>query len=302
MMVHCMKSYSSNRYYISMLLSASLLCTLLCTSYAISNERNDKQSAVYNKIKFFSWLVNDSPTVDRIMKSSDSSAVEQLSQARLLLEQAQSSYDDDELSLADEKISSGLKKMTTVSRKIKDDDRVENARKQLFHELKQHIEMFSNAFERVVIEKNDTMVDAMLDRNKIKTIVQRADVLYQEGQLALANHELKQAADIVDVALRDARHKDVLLHELNFDSIEDEYVYEIKRNESYLMLINILQDKKYESEASRQFVNKILSSNEQDVKEAEAKAAKGDKKSAIRILEKSTDKLSRALRMSGATF
>ena len=301
-MVHRMKSYSSNRYYISMLLSATLLFALVWTSYAISNERSDKQSAVYNKIKFFSWLVNDSPTVDRILKSSDSSAVEQLSQARLLLEQAQSSYDDDELSLADEKISTGLKKMTNVSRKIKDDDRVENARKQLFHELKKHIEMFTNAFKRVVIEKNDTMVEAMLDQNKIKLIVQRADALYQEGQLALANHELKQAADIVDVALRDARHKDVLLHELNFESIDDEYVYEIKRNESYLMLINILQDKKYVSEASRQYVNKIISSNEQDVKEAEAKADKGDKKSAIRILEKSTDKLSRALRMSGAAF
>ena len=297
-MVHCMKSFSSHGYLMSVLLSM----TLLCTSFAISDELNEKQSAVYNKIKFFSWLVNDSPTVDRIMKSSDSSAVDQLTVARGLLEQAQAGFDDGELLLADEKISAGLKQMTSVSRKIKDDDRVESARKKLFHEIKQHIESFSEAFERVAIEKNDKMVDAMLDRNKLKTIVQRADTLYQEGQLALANHTLKQAADIVDVALRDARHKDVLLHELSFDSIEDEYIYEIKRNESYLMLIKLLQDKKNVSEASRQFVNKIVSSNEKVVKEAEAHAAKGNKKSAIRILEKSTDDLSRALRMSGASF
>lgn len=297
-MAHCMKSYSSHGYFLSLLLSIALLCM----SVAISDERNDKQSAVYNKIKFFSWLVNDSPTVDRIMKSSDSSAVEQLSLARALLDQAQAEYDDGELLLADKKISLGLKQMTSVSRKIKDDDRVESARKEHFQELKQHIESFYDAFERVAREKNNETVDAMLDRNKLKMIMQRADTHYQEGQLALANHELKQAADIVDMALRDARHKDVLLHELNFDSIEDEYIYEIKRNDSYLMLIKLLQEKQNVSEASRQFVNKIVSVNEQVIKEAEAYAAKGDKVSAIRILEKSTDKLSRALRMSGASF
>lgn len=297
-MDYFMKNYSAYRFFKSVVLSM----TLLCGSTAISDERSDKQSAVYNKIKFFSWLVNDSPTVDRIIKSSDSNAIEQLSQARQLLQQAQLQYDDGELLLADEKIAIGLETMTSVSRKIKDNERVDNARKELFHELKKHVQSFADAFERVAKEKNDTIIDAMLDRNKLNGTVQRADTLYQEGQLALANHELKQAADMVSVALRDARHKDVLLHELNFDSIDAEYDYEKKRNESYVMLIKLLQDKQNVSEASQQFVNKIVSSNTQVIEQAEKHAATGDKVSAIRVLERGTDKLSRALRMSGASF
>lgn len=297
-----MKSYTPQGYLMRVLLSIALSCALLCASFAISDERNDKQIAVYNKIKFFSWLVNDSPTVDRIMKSSDSIAVEQLSVARGLLEQAQAEYEDGEFLLAEENISAGIKEMSSVSRKIKDVERVESARKNIFFELKQHVQSFVDVFERVAKEKNDKAIDEMLDRHKLNTIVKRADTLYQKGQLALANQELKQAADMVDMALRDARHKDVLLHELSFDSIEDEYTYEFKRNESYLMLIKLLQDEQNVSEASQQFVNKIVANNEQVVKQAEGYAAKGDKVSAIRLLENSTDKLSRALRMSGASF
>lgn len=293
-----MKNYLSY----SFLKSVALGITLLCASIVISDERSEKQSAIYNKIKFFSWLVNDSPTVDRVIKSENSQAIEQLSQARELLEQAKIQYDDGELQLADENITAGLKHMTSVSRKIKNNDRVDNARRVLFQELKQHVQSFAEAFERVAKEKNSRLINEMLDRNKLNGIVHRADALYQEGQLALANHELKQAADMVDEALRDARHEDVLLHELDFDSIEDEYNYEIKRNESYLMLINLLQEKHSTSEASRQFVNKIVSSNKQVLEKAEKYAATGNMIGAIRVLEQGTDKLSRALRMTGVPF
>lgn len=281
---------------------AVLSLVLLCSTMVMSAEKDDRQSAIFNKIKFFSWLVNDSPTVGRIKQSSDSEAIAQLAQARQLLEQAQAQYDDGELSLADEKIAAGLKEMTSVSRKIKDQDRVEKARNALFHELKQHVLIFAEAFERVAEEKNDKIVDALLDRKKLNDTVEHADRLYREGQLALANHVLKGAADMVEGALSDARHKDVLLHELSFDSLEDEYLYEKKRNESYVMLIKLLQDRQTVSDASRQFVSKIVSTNKEVMQQAEKHAAKGDKAKAITVLEKGTDKLSRALRMSGASF
>ena len=140
----------------------------------------------------------------------------------------------------------------------------------------------------------------MLDREKLKGTIEQAETLYQEGQYALANHQLKQAADMVESALTDARHKDVLLHALSFDNIEDEYMYEKKRNESYVMLIRLLQEKQTVPDASRHYVNKIVDANKDIVAEAEMLATKGDKKTAITVLEKGTGKLSGALRMSGA--
>jgi len=283
-------------------ISVFLSMMLLFSSSAVSAENDGRESAVFNKLKFFSWLVNDSPTMSRILKSADSEAIIQLENSRRLLQQAQAQYDEGEFSLAEKNIATGIKEMTSVSRKIKDVDRVEHARKKLFHELKQHVQAFSDVFERVAKEKNDKQIDAMLDHKKLKKTVDDADALYREGQLALANHMMKQAADIVENAISNARHKDVLIHELSFDSPEDEYNYEKKRNESYVMLVRLLQEKQTVSDASRQYVNKIVAANKGIVAEAELHAADGDNKTAIRILEKGTDKLSRALRMAGASF
>lgn len=275
---------------------------LLFSLPVVSAVDDDRESAVFNKLKFFSWLVNDSPTMARILKSDDNEAIKQLENSRRLLQQAQSQYDEGEFLLAEENIATGIKEMSRVSRKIKDVDRVEKARKKLFQELKQHVQTFADVFERVAKEKNDKHIDAMLDHEKLQKTLDDADALYREGKLALANHTMKQAADIVEKAISNARHKDVLIHELSFDSLEDEYDYEKKRNESYVLLISLLQEKQTVSDASRQYVKKIVAANKGVVAEAELHAADGDNETAISILEKGTDKLSRALRMAGAPF
>lgn len=288
----------SRQGFICVLLSMMLLFS----SSVIGAEKDDRALAVFNKLKFFSWLVNDSPTMKRILKSADSEAIKQLENSRQLMQLAQTQYDEGDLLLAEENIATGIKEMSSVARKIKDVDRVEKARKKLFAKLKQHVQTFADVFERVAKEKNDRLIDAMLDREKLNKIIGDAETLYREGKLALANQRMKEAADIVEIALSDARHKDVLLHELSFDSLEEEYDYERKRNESYVLLVRLLQEKKTASDASRQYVNKIVAANKGVVAEAELHAADGDSETAIRILEKGTDKLSRALRLSGASF
>lgn len=275
---------------------------LMLGSAIVSAEKDEKVSAIFNKLKFFSWLVNDSPTVMRVIDSSDTDAINQLEHARHMLEQAQARYEDGDINQADEKITDGIRQMTTISRRFRDLDRVESARKQLFHEIKGRIQLFVDAYERVVIEKNNEIIDGLLDRDNLNSLIEQAEVLYREGQLALANHALKQAADMVELTLSSARHQDVLLHELSFGSLEEEYLYEIKRNESYVMLISLLQDKDQVSETSIQYVKKIVSENEIIKREAESHAANGNKAMAISVLEKGTDKLTRALRMSGTAF
>jgi len=292
-----------NKYLVRQGSISVLLCMALLLSLPVVSAKNDdRESAVFNKLKFFSWLVNDSPTMTRVLKSDDSEAIKQLENSRRLLQQAQSQYDEGEFLLAEENIATGIKVMSSVARKIKDVDRVEKARRKLFQELKQHVQTFADVFERVAKEKNDKDIDAMLDHEKLQKTLDDADALYREGQLALANHTMKQAADIVEKAISNARHKDVLIHELSFDSLEDEYDYEKKRNESYVLLISLLQEKQTVSDASRQYVNKIVAANKGVVAEAELHAADGDNETAISILEKGTDKLSRALRMAGAPF
>ena len=113
---------------------------------------------------------------------------------------------------------------------------------------------------------------------------------------------MRQAADLVDNALSDARHKDVLLHELTFESLEEEYAYEVNRNESYVKLIDLLQNKTEPSQASASYVQKLVEENARLREQADEHAKAGDLEQSIMVLEKGTDKLSRALRVSGASF
>ncbi|MGB5398353.1 MAG: hypothetical protein WBN96_14495 [Gammaproteobacteria bacterium] len=279
-----------------------MLITLLVNSADVRSQSHINETSVYNKLKFFAWLVKESPSAVRIAGSKDAAAIALLNTSETLLAAAQQNYDAGELEQADKSLSLGLKQMTTASRKIKDLDRVEAAHRQLFEQLQKHVKTFVEAFERVVQEKGDTSVNAMLDRKRLNEFISSADELYANAQLAEANQAMRQASDIIENSLRAARDREVLLHELTFGSLQEEYDYERERNSSYVLLIDVLQDKTVVSDASRDYINTILSMNQKLQQEARALASQGDLARAIHVLEQGTDKLSRALRVSGASF
>ncbi len=281
-----------------------LIMTLLLLSggstFAVSEE--DKYSSIYNKIKLLDWLVNDSPVTKRIEASGDDEAKQQLQRSREMWEQAVEHNEEGEYELAEGHINQGLVLMTRLSRKVKDEDRVRQARIELYKQVKGHVDMFVVAFDRVAEEKGEDHVRGMLDRDELDEIMTKAESAYEDGELAMANHLMRQAADIVDNALSDARHKDVLLHELTFENLEEEYAYEINRNESYVKLIDLMQKKSAPSQASTAYVQKLIEENAKLREQADVLVSEGNLEQGISVMESGTDKLSRALRMSGASF
>jgi hypothetical protein len=270
------------------------------SAFAVSEE--DKYSSIYNKIKLLDWLVNDSPVTKRIEASDDDVAKQQLQRSREMLQQAVEHNEQGEYELAEGHINQGLVLMTKLSRKVKDEDRVKQARIELYKQVKGHVDMFVVAFDRVAEEKGEEHVRGMLDRDELDQVMSKAESAYEDGDLAMANHLMRQAADIVDNALSDARHKDVLLHELKFESLEEEYAYEINRNESYVKLIDLMQKKSAPSQASAAYVQKLIDENSKLREQADMLVSEGKLEQGISVMESGTDKLSRALRVSGASF
>jgi hypothetical protein len=286
----------------------SIICTplmifmLLNTGNGYAASDSERSNSIYNKVKLLDWLVHDSPTTKRIENSTDVEAKQQLERAQEMWQQAVEHSERNEYELAEGHINAGLKLMTKVSRKAKDEDRVKQARIELYKQVKEHVDMFVTAFDRVVAEKGEARVRKMLDREELDAIMSRAETAFDGGDLALANHLMRQAADMVDTALSDARHEDVLLHELNFESLEEEYAYEVSRNESYVVLIDLMQKKTARSESSASYVKTMIEANAKLRQQADEHASNGQLEQGIAILEKGTDKLSRALRVSGAQF
>ena len=281
----------------SALISVALLATATTAVAGL-----DKPGSIYNKVKFLDWLVHDSPVSKRIEDSGDEEAQAQLKRAREMWQQAEEHSSKSEFMLAEAHIDEALKLMTSVSQKFKDQDRVKKARKELYKQVRDHVDMFVAAFDRIVAEKGEDHIRKMLDRKKLDGLIADAESSYEGGDLARANHLMGQAADMVDHALSDARHEDVLLRELSFESLAEEYEYEVERNESYVMIIDMMQKKTPASQASAAYVQKMIEANAKQRQEADSLAKKGDYEQGIALLEASTDKLSRALRVSGASF
>jgi hypothetical protein len=292
-----------NDYYnVSRLCLVMIAIVLFSGGSVFAASNVDRYGSIYNKIKLLDWLVNDSPVTKRIESSDDDQAKQQLQRSQEMWEQAVEHNEEGEYELAEGHINQGLLLMTELSRKIKDEDRVRQARIELYKKIKGHVEMFVVAFDRVSEEKGENHVEGMLDRTELDSILSKAQSAYEDDELALANHMMSQAADMVDVALSDARHEDVLLHELTFENLEEEYAYEIDRNESYIQLIDLMQNKTSPTQASADYVQKIIDENAKIRKHADILVSEGNLEQGITVLENGTDKLSRALRLSGVSF
>jgi len=103
----------------------------------------------------------------------------------------------------------------------------------------------------------------------------------------------------VKTSLESLRGGDTLVRELHFETKEDEYLYELDRNDTHQMLVQVLFAEKMESSPMRgtaeTFINKAVVLRE----DAESAAGKKKYEEAIELLEESTKELIRAIRSAG---
>lgn len=110
---------------------------------------------------------------------------------------------------------------------------------------------------------------------------------------------VNQAYLIAKAAVGNMRGGETLVRSLNFASKEEEYRYEIDRNDTHQMLVKILLDEKRESQGVDRMVQGFVDKAEQIRKQAEAYASARDFESAIKWMEDSTKELVRAIRGTG---
>ena len=131
----------------------------------------------------------------------------------------------------------------------------------------------------------------------------RIEGLLNEAREHLAAQRLGQAQPLVDQAYLMAkasigamRGGDTLVRSLNFASKEEEYHYEVDRNDTHQMLLKVLVQKQAgEAGGGREFVERAAALR----RDADAAGKRGDYAAAIRLLEDATRELVRAIRGAG---
>jgi tetratricopeptide (TPR) repeat protein len=155
-----------------------------------------------------------------------------------------------------------------------------------------------DAFNRISDENHETETRGRVN-DQLATLVNQADSLLQRGKNTEARIEIDKAYHLLKVSIESIRSGQTLVRSLQFDSKEEEYLYEIDRNDTHSMLISLLVDEKQKSDSMKQKIVDYVAEARVLRQQAEAFASKNAHEQAIELLEQSTRQLVRAIRSAG---
>lgn len=156
------------------------------------------------------------------------------------------------------------------------------------------------AYKRVAGEKGSSSKTVNETVGQIEKSVAEAARQAQSGKYKEGRAELDRAYLVAKAGISSLRSGDTLVRSLNFASKEEEYQYEIDRNDTHLMLIKVLVEEKRATNAMLdQQVQGFVGKSKELRQAAESAAAKKDHAQAVKLLEDSTAELVRAIRNAG---
>jgi len=154
-----------------------------------------------------------------------------------------------------------------------------------------------DAYQRIATEKSQTAQSKALN-DQMNMLLGKASRAAVSRKYDEANSALKVAYEQVRDALEKLRGGETLVRSLNFATPEEEYRYELDRNDTYRMLITMLIEEKKTMGVDKR-VQQFLDEAGAYRKQAEGEAGHGDFPQAIKTMEQSTRSLIAAMRNAG---
>ena len=179
-------------------------------------------------------------------------------------------------------------------------------------ELQRHKTMYTDTLEAVdqfeishkrqyeyTLEKRGREATAEYDKSKVEELRNKAKALADQQQFLKAREQLMQAEYIIVSAIQKMMDKQTVVYKLKLDTPLDEYVYELRRYESYHELIPIALEKLRPPEHVKAQMDKYVKKGEFQKQAAVAKAQEGDLPVAIAMLLSATKNIRLALKTAG---
>ena len=264
-------------------------------------DKKEHSKADANQKIMFANMLMTSKNTQSITKSSITEAVDLFKKAEQSLESAKSqlkagnnnkAYTDAENAIALLKKSSKLVPNESQLALMKDRN------KELLASVKDFEDSHKENYERIVKKQGkDAAVD--YDRKKVGQLKTGASDLAKKGDYGKANKNLEEAQHIITAAIHKMLNNQTIVYDLNFESAEEEYEYELKRFEGYAELIPIAVEQKNPAEGAKKLMESFVDKGTKLRDQAIQKAKEGDFPTAIAMLQDATKDVRRGLRMIG---
>lgn len=260
-------------------------------------ELASQQKVLENKLTLIQRML-EGQSAQRVYAADNSAAQEKLNEAKAAYARAVSAHDRQQIAKAsyhaDEALRLGGQAIREVAHQSPDSGQwVER-----YKDVHERVSAYYQAYARVLSDNSRTN-SAAIAEDELDQLTVEAEKLARGGDYEQAVMKLSALAARLEVELVRLRHQQTLIHELKFDTIEEEYVYERERNRSYAMLLQMAISQLEMHPAAAIQPPKILQANESERERAESAARAGDAVQALKIIEAATNSMVQALRRTG---
>lgn len=240
-------------------------------------------------------LLEKSSAAKQIDASGDQHARDERAKAFGLLQQARKALDDNDLQSAQKLLLEAPKVMTAAARLAAPEQILKEKVRADYDNRRDSVKALLAAQKRIRDEKGDSS-GARDAATEIEKMLSEADQLAAAGKFEQGRAVVDKAYLVAKASVGSMRSGDTLVRSLNFASLEDEYKYELDRNDTHKMLIKVLVEQKG---GGNSMIDGLVKKASEIRDGAENAAAKGDFQEGIRLLETSTKELVKAVRSAG---
>lgn len=258
------------------------------------------EAKVNQKLMFAKMLLN-SNSGKRIAESGIQDAIDLQNQAKKLITQAEEKMKAGDNSSAYNDADSALNMLKKSSRLVPSDEEMQALKtryKELQGSVAEYEKSHADNVKRITKAKGNSAA-VQYDKDLVEKLKASAEASVKTGNYAKANKDLDDAQHHITVALQKMLESQTIVYDLNFETPQEEYDYELKRFGGYEELIPVAIEAKKPAPGAIQLMNNFLEKAQKMRDEAKQKAASGDYPTAIKMMQDATVTVRRALRMVG---
>ena len=251
------------------------------------------QGAIESRLASLETLIERSSAAREVEASASPEARAARTRAREALQAAQRANASGDGAAAERQLAEARQQMMQAVRLAAPAGRAADQAKVDFERKLESTRALIGAQKRVSAEKKSGSDAVKSAEDRLAAALESRSA----GRMDAARAQLDEAYLIAKASLGSMRGGDTLVRSLSFETKEDEYRYEVDRNDTHQMLLRVLIDSR--SQAGQAAVAASAQRARELRAQAEAAARRGEHAAAVRLLEDSTGELVKAIRGAG---
>lgn len=282
-------------------LAVALALPALCPLPAAAQDA----SQLERRVQSVGTLIESSSAARQIESSGDAAARERRDNARLLHREAAASLRAGDAAAAARLLDQAAREMMTGARLARPEQVAGEKARRDFDARLESARALLVAQQRITREKGGAP-EALEAARGIEAALARAEQLAAAGRIDEARPQADRAYLAARVSIEALRRGDTLVRSLHFATPREEYDYELDRNDTHRMLINVLladrRDPTPAAQAGAAMPPAMQAAVDRAAElraQAEAQARAGEHAAGVRTLEAATRELVRAIRAGG---